>query len=314
MRRRLFGNQFVARITDISLSLASVTALIATVAFSAKASATETGKATANAPKEITIGFNPGDNSAALKEGTESFAKLLQARIGIPVHVQIAESYSSLIDAMKEKKIDFAFFSAMSFVFAEKMAGAKVLLKHVRNEPYYYSVILSKPSYPTLQSLKGRKIAFVDSKSASGYLYPSVHFKKLGLDPKAFFGEVVYSGHHDSSVKLLNEGKVDAIAVFANDKLGKTSAWTQFGGKGKVKTLWVSAPIPNDPFCVRQDFYDANPRISHDLMFAMIELLEDAKDGARFKQALGVSSMALATSQQYEPVREMVRELDLKLQ
>jgi phosphonate transport system substrate-binding protein len=65
---------------------------------------------------------------------------------------------------------------------------------------------------------------------------------------------------------------------------------------------------------VRQDFYDANPRISHDLMFAMIELLEDAKDGARFKQALGVSSMALATSQQYEPVREMVRELDLKLQ
>jgi len=76
----------------------------------------------------------------------------------------------------------------------------------------------------------------------------------------------------------------------------------------------VSEPIPNDPFVVRQDFYDSYPRISHDLMFALIEINDDPKDGARFKKLLSASSLMFATSQQYEPVREMVKELDLKLQ
>ena len=81
-----------------------------------------------------------------------------------------------------------------------------------------------------------------------------------------------------------------------------------------MKPLWVSVPIPNDPFCVRSDFYEANPKISHDLMFALIELDDDAKEGSNFKKLLGVSSLMLATSQQYEPVRDLVKELDLKLE
>jgi phosphonate transport system substrate-binding protein len=47
-------------------------------------------------------------------------------------------------------------------------------------------------------------------------------------------------------------------------------------------------------------------------MFAMIDLLDDKQDSGRFKQALGVSSLMLATSQQYEPVREMVQALGIK--
>ncbi len=272
--------------------------------------------------RPITVGFIPGENPELLQENGEAIAKMLATKIGAPVNIYVGKSYSELIDAMKNKKVDFAFLSAMSFVFAEKAAGAKVLLKKVWDSPYYYSTILSRgdEKLTKLSQLKGKRFAFVDEKSTSGYLYPQVYFRKNGIDPKSFFKEVIFTGNHTESIKLLREGKVDAVAVFSNDAKGKDTAWERFPAKDDKKKypspyrLWLSEPIANDPFCVRQDFYDANPKLSHDLMFALIELDDDAASGAKFKKLLGVTSLMLATSQQYEPVREMVKALDLKLE
>jgi phosphonate transport system substrate-binding protein len=270
-------------------------------------------------PKSITIGFIPGENPETLRENGAEIAKLLESKIGVPVKIFISNDYSGLIEAMKQKKVDFAFFTAMSFVFAEKSAGAKVLLKKVWDGPFYWSTILVRndSKIGKVPQLKGKKFAFVDKKSTSGFLYPQVMFKKQGIDTTSFFKEVVYSGNHDASIQLLAKNEVDAVAVFSNDEKAADSAWNRFApkdSKTKVKPIWISAPIPNDPFCVRTDFYDANPKISHDLMFALIELDDDAKGGSRFKKLLGVSSLMLATSQQYEPVRDLVKELDLKLE
>ena len=274
----------------------------------------------AAAPKFITIGFIPGENPQLLKENGEIIAKLLESKIGVPVKIYVSSDYSDLIDAMKNKKVDFAFYSAMTFVFAEKMAGAKVLLKKIWDGPYYYSTILARgdAKITRLSQLKGKKFAFVDQKSTSGYLYPEVYFKKNNIEPKSYFKDIVFSGNHPESVRLLRDGEVDAIAVFSNDPKNKDDAWDRFPSKDghngpKPKTIWVSAPIPNDPFYVRQDFYDANPRIATDLMFALRDLDDDANGGAKFKKLLNITGLMLATSQQYDPVRELVKELDLKL-
>lgn len=274
-------------------------------------------------PSAITIGFIPGENPETLRENGNEIAKLLESRLQTPVKIFVSKDYVGLVEAMKEKKVDFAFLSAMTFVFAEKSAGAKVLLKKVWDGPFYHSALLVRDDakISKVRQLKGKKIAFVDQKSASGFLYPRVSFKKQGIDPEKYFGEIVYSGNHQNSVKLLAEGKVDAIAVFSNDPKAKDSAWARYykgepktksGSRIGVKPIWMSEPIPNDPFCVRQDFYAQYPKISHDLMFSLIEL-DDAKDSARFKKLLNVTSLMLATSQQYDPVRELVRELDLAL-
>jgi phosphonate transport system substrate-binding protein len=274
-------------------------------------------KAASDKPSAITIGFIPGESPESLRENGAAIAKMLESKLQVPVKIFVSNDYNGLVDAMKEKKVDFAFLSAMTFVFAEKAGGAKVLLKKVWDGPYYYSTLLVRrdSKISKLSQLKGKKIALVDQKSASGYLYPKVYFKKQHIEPEKFFSEVVYSGNHEESARLLKEKKVDAIAVFSNDAKAKDTAWNRFGDPKNpkaVKPLWVSEPIPNDPFCVRRDFYDKYPKVSHDLMFALIEL-DDGKDSATFKKLLHATSLMLATSQQYDPVREMVRELDLAL-
>jgi len=269
-------------------------------------------------PKEIRLGFVPGEAPEQLSKNAHELARLLQSKIHIPVKVIIPKNYQNLIDQMKNKDVDFAFFTAMTFVLAEKEAQAKVLLKKVWKEPYYYSAILTRQSSKirSVSGLKGKTIAFVDEKSASGFLYPMVMFKKKKIDTDHFFAKKIFAGNHQAAVRAVVDGKADAAAVFSDDPKAHDSAWTQYAPtalKKKARLLWISEPIPNDPFCVRQDFYDENPKLTHDIMFALIDLAGMEGEPNYLKKLLDVKELKMATSRQYDPVREMIKELKIKL-
>lgn len=289
----------------------ALTALCLVFSISAKAETNSTEKT----PATITVGVIPGGNPEALRAQSLELAKALQAQLNIPVNFYISKNYAGLVDAMKNKKVDFAFFSSSTYVLAEQQAQAKVLLKKVWTAPYYYSVVVvpANSKIKKLEDLKGKKIAFVDEKSSSGYLYPQVALRKKGLSDKDF-KEVVFSGNHQSSIQMLESNKVDAAAVFSDDEQGLHGAWEKFGTqKRKYRTIWMSAPIPNDPFCVRQDFYDQYPKITHTVMFALIEQLEQTAGKDTYSEILGSHDLMPATSKQYDPVREMVKALNIEL-
>ncbi len=266
-------------------------------------------------PSSITIGLIPSGNPEKIREQGLVLAKELQDRLNLPVNIYISKDYVGLIEAMKTKKIDFGFFSSLTYVFAEEQAQAKVLLKVVWNEPYYYSAIVTTKGsgIKNLKDLKKRRIAFVDEKSSSGYLYPQVALRKAGLSDKDF-KQVLFSGNHQGSIQQLDLGKVDAVAVFSDDDKGQVGAWTQFGTKkNQYRVIWKSAPIPNDPFCVRQDFYDMYPKTTHTLMFSLIDIISEAKQKGTYSEFLGSRDLMPATSKQYDPVREMVKALNIEL-
>ncbi len=267
-------------------------------------------------PSHFVIGFTPGGNPAALKTQAVDLASELQKQFNIPVEVYISSDYENLIDAMKSKKVDFAFFTSLSFVTAEEVASAKVLLKKVWTAPFYFSalVVRKNSKIKNLNDLKSKKITFVDKKSTSGYLYPKVMLLKQKLQDKDF-KEILFSGNHAQSVQWLDEGKVDAIAVFSDDEKGHAGAWKKFGSKkdSDYKVLWVSEPIPTDPFAVRKDFYEKYPKLTHTLMFSLIDLFGQSKASHRFSEVLGNQDLVLATSKQYDSVREMVKTLNSEL-
>ena len=265
-------------------------------------------------PKEITIGLNPGGDPEVLKKQSVDFAQLLQKELNIPVNIYIAKNYAGLADAMKNKKVDFAFLSSMTFVVSEKAAGAKVLLKKVYLGPFYYSAIVVRKDskFKKVEDLKGYKLTFVDKNSASGYLHPEAMIRKKSMSDKNF-KEIQYSGNHSKSVAMLENKETDAIATFSDDASGSSGAWTKFAKKGSAfRVLWLSEPIPNDPFCVRQDFYNEYPKLTHTLMFGLIDMLSHYKESGRFSEVLGAQDLMPATSRQYDPVREMVNSLEVE--
>jgi phosphonate transport system substrate-binding protein len=266
----------------------------------------------------VTIGFLPGGDQETMKKGAVLIAQALQDQLNVPVTVYFSKDYGGLIEAMKNKKVDFAFFTAATYIMAEKAAGAKVLLKKVWDLPFYHSALLTlkKSHISKVKDLKGKTLAFVDKKSTSGALYPQLMFKKAKFDLNSL-KEIKYTGSHLQSVEALESGKVDAIAVFADDKKGLKNAFVKYAKienpASKIKILWVSDPIPNDPFCVRQDFYDKDPKLVHRLMFALIDVVDQLKDKKEIKEVVGASGLVPATQKQYDAVRELVQELEIKL-
>ncbi|XGC81558.1 phosphate/phosphite/phosphonate ABC transporter substrate-binding protein [Bdellovibrio bacteriovorus] len=290
------------------LILGLITLLVFSSAFAENIPAEE-------APPAITIGVIPGGNPENVREQGLTLAKELQTRLNIPVNIYISKNYSGLIEAMKNKKVDYAFFSSATYVLAEEQAKAKVLLKKSWHEPYYWSVVITPKhsGIKNLKQLKGKRMAFVDDKSSSGYLYPWAEFKKLGIGEKDF-KEMVFTGNHQASIQFLEAKKVDAAAVFSDDEKGEQGAWVKFGTdkKAKYRIIWQSPPIPNDPFAVRQDFYDLYPKTTHSLMFALIDLVQETRGKDTYTEILGSRDLMPATSKQYDPVREMVKALELK--
>ena len=266
-------------------------------------------------PVEIRIGMGPLGVLDNLRAGSKAIAQLIQNESGIPVSVYLAKSYSNLAQAVQDGKVDFVFLSALSFVRLEKKANLQILLKHVWQEPFYYSTLLALKSskIKSLQDLKGKRVAFVDKKSTSGYLYPKVMLKKNKVED-SFFSEIRFSSSHSESVNLLNQNAVDAIFVFADDPKASTSAWKQYTANAKsndISVLWVSDPIPNDPFCVRSEFYEKFPKTVHTVMYSLIDAKERLEGKKGIIDILSSRGFVPATSRQYDPIREMVKELDL---
>lgn len=262
----------------------------------------------ASSPKSITIGILPGGNPKALESESYVLAEKLQARINLPVQIYIPKDYSGLIEALKTQKVDFAILSSMTYVLAEKAVDVKVLMKKTwNNGAFYYSAIVAKSNtkMTSIKHLVNKNIAFVDEKSTSGYLYPQVYLRKNKID-NSKFKSVIYSGNHAASIKLLESGKVDAVAVFSDDEKAKTGAWSRFAEskKFKIKALWISDPIPNDPIVVRQNFYNDYTKLTHDIMYNMIEIQSET---GGLTEVLGSSDLMPATSSQYEPVREVFK-------
>jgi phosphonate transport system substrate-binding protein len=305
--RRILSWGFKLRASSAGLLIAL--SLIANSPIAAAESSSKVG-----ALPILRIGFTPGEESDGLSLRTAELGQLLEKKLEasgtrVRIQTQVGRSYEDLVEQLKNQKVDFAFLNALSFVRAEEALHLKVLLKKVWENPYYYSVLLTqkRSAFKTLQSLQKARFAFVSEGSGSGHLYPLVALKGAKLDIATLKPEQIrFTGAHDRSVELLKRGEVDVIAVFSNTKSALDSAWTQHGGRvGDVRVLWVSEPIPNDPFVVRKDYYDRHPRLVHELMLSLIELSESEAERPTLTRLLGVKSLMWATAQQYDPVRRI---------
>lgn len=259
--------------------------------------------------KTIRIGFQPNESAKDLGPLEQD----LERRLGRNLDFVKTTSYDELVGLFKQGKVDFAFFSPLTFIQAEREADAKALLKKVygSNEFYFSAIIVRNDNkIKKWVDLKGKRIGFVDPKSTSGFLYPRMMLLQEGFDsgPGANSGEILaheFFGTHDKALEALQAEKVDAVGVWAEEPSTQKGAWTdgKFSGGASIpfKVLQYSEPIPNDAFAVRSGFYEKNPNLVFQVMEAFISASEDPRK--ILKKSLDVDRMATATSRHYDSVR-----------
>ena len=263
-----------------------VGALVALVAASVAAGPTSAPAQT----QTFVMAFVPSGQSDAILASGKQIADLLATATGYKFQSFVATSYAGVIEAMGAGRADLAWLSTFAYVIAHQKYGVEVRLVTVRfGSPFYRAEIIagSSSGINGLPDLRGKRFAFVDPASTSGYLFPVAGLKKAGFDPQSFFGQTVFAGSHPNVVVAVYQGRADAGAVYED---ARSDMQKQFPDvMQKLKVVWKSDPIPNDTVSFRKALpQDVKDRIT----LALLRFSQTSAGADALKSAYQIETLS----------------------
>jgi len=202
-------------------------------------------------PQELKFGFTPVLSEPEMRAEFEPLMTYLSGAIGQKVTLYIAKDYGDLRTQMENGAVDIGSFSPFAYVDAARGGKIRIIAQSIiEGSSTYRGIIVARrdSGLKSIADLKGKRFAFVDPKSASGYVYPRAMLIEKGIDPESFFKETIFAGSHDKVIAAVLEGRVDAGAIYD----GALGVAKRSGVSiENLSTLASSDPIPHDAIAVR---------------------------------------------------------------
>ncbi len=259
-------------------------------------------------PGVLTVGFIPAEDSRAMVRQSQAILDIVAKHTGMKIDTFVGSDYNATIEALRAGHVDVALLGPFSYVLATTVSQVEAFAVTVTArsmQPSYQSIIIAgkDSNINTLADLKGRTFAFVDPGSTSGFMVPSAALIKLGITPEKDFKQVMYSGGHDATIVAVGSGKVDAGAVA--DRIYERGCAKGLADCNKLKVVWTSPPIPNDPLLYRKALSEDMKKKIRDAFFSVKNLA--------FGEMGTVARFDPASDKDYDPLREIASALKLDL-
>jgi phosphonate transport system substrate-binding protein len=247
--------------------------------------------APAPAAAALVLSTMPFDNSSDQSAIFSVLREQLEKKLGQPVRFEAGTSYHGVIDGIQRGTIDVALVGALSYVQARMTVPVRVLLRTVRRGTKSYRGVVVVPKESPAQGLgdlRGKRFAFVDKTSTSGYLYPRMLLKEAGLDAEADITPL-FAGSHREVVEWVAGGKADAGACFqgAPEMLERPEA---------LRVVARTGDIVGDPVVVKPGLA---PELAKRLRSALIDLASTPA-AAPFFSAAEIDTFVPATDHDYD--------------
>jgi phosphonate transport system substrate-binding protein len=197
-------------------------------------------------PPTLIFSYTPVEDPAVYQKVWEGFLKNLAAVTGKKILFFPVQSNAAQYEAMRSGRLHVAGVNAGGNALAVNCAGFVpfAMMAAADNSFGYEMEIIVHADSPikTPADLKGRKIAFTDPTSNSGYKAPSAILKAdFNLVAKRDF-EPVFSGKHDNSILGVVNKDYEAAAV-ANSVLSRMIERKVFE-PAKIRSIYKSQTFP----------------------------------------------------------------------
>jgi phosphonate transport system substrate-binding protein len=191
------------------------------------------------APKpRLVVAIQPTFAATEMLEKAKPLEQFLERRLGnrVDVEIYVPISQAGVIEALRFGQAHVAFMGAWAALLAVERAGAELALAEVREvvidgqkaqatSYYSYWVVPKDSPYRSLEELRGKRACFPSPVSTSGFVAPMARLVELKLlakpekeevDPRRFFGDVLFAGGYGQCWQALRAGQVD-VTVIAGD-------------------------------------------------------------------------------------------------
>jgi len=203
------------------------------------------------AARDLKFGFTPVLGQTDERTEFEPLTAYLSDVIGQKVVLYVAKNYGDLRTQMEAGEVDIGSFSPFAYVDAVRGGKIRIIAQSVIDgSATYRGIIVARKDggLKSLADLRGKRFAFVDPKSASGYVYPRAMLVEKGINPDSFFQETIFAGDHMKVIAAVLGGRVDAGATYDN-ALGIAKARGM--PSDNLVVIASTDPIPHDAIAVR---------------------------------------------------------------
>lgn len=217
------------------------------------------GAIAAKAADTVNFGIISTESTNNLKTTWKPFLNAMRKQTGLKIKAFFAPDYAGVIEAMRFKKVQVAWFGNKSAMEAVDRAGGEIFTQTVDAEgnPGYWSLLLvhKDSKINTLADVIkcGRTLNFGigDPNSTSGFLVPTTYiFAKNKIDPKTCFKTVRNANHQTNALAVANK-QVD-VATNNTENMRRLQK-TNPKAFRNIKIIWKSPLIPSDPLVWHKD-------------------------------------------------------------
>lgn len=262
----------------------------------------------------VKIFFTPSVDQNTIATNSVNFLKFMEKETGYYFKSGIPSNYVAVVEAFGSNRADVAVMNSFGYLLANTKFGAEAKLKALRHGKDYYAgaiYVSEKSGIKTLKDLNGKKFAFTDASSTSGYLYPL----KIFNDEKIKLANTMFAIKHDNVITMIYQGQVDAGAAFYSEgfdgkiKDARERVLTQFPDvEKKVKVLKITDKIPNDPFVFRKGL---EPAMTNKIVAALMKYIGTPEGKKVFTDIYAIDGIVPATNKDYDSLRAVIKEANV---
>ncbi len=247
---------------------------------------------------------------------------------------QLPTSYIAVIEAFGTGRADLAALNTFSYILAKDVkkydVEAVLLVLREGGERSYKGQIIAHADsgIKSLADLRGKRFAFTDPASTSGYILPQQLFREKGVE----LGETVFAQRHDNVVTMVYQRQVDAGATYYNSPVteqnngksvlrhrdARVRVATQYPDVfEKVLIIGHSAEIPNEPWVMRSRIFE-DAKKNQEVKEAVLAAIRAFADTSAGKELLwkmyNIVGFDRTTDDDFGGIRQLVlrQNLDLK--
>lgn len=255
-------------------------------------------------PDVIRVGVTPTSGSRTAKF-FDPIVEHMERAHQLRAVVVSATSYDNLAELVHRGEIDAGFFSPLAYVRARQTLPAAPVATAARaGSPTYvgYLVTRGDDAAERLDDLRGKRIAYVDRGSTSGYLYPRALVRSRGHDPDRFFGPATFAGDHAAVIAAVVRGDVDVGATaspFVDPERFDRSA-----DADRVKVVAKTSRIPLDCAVVHKSLSRELGRRWRD---GLLDLARSPQAVEALSRSWGVSGFVPSDEHRYDEIATLLQ-------
>jgi phosphonate transport system substrate-binding protein len=150
-----------------------------------------------------------------------SYSRLFERlgqRLGMEVELVQRRTYAEVNELLLAGRLDAALLCTGGYLELRERAPSQIEVAAVplRDGKATYESLIIVPASSgakALRDLAGRKFAFTDELSFSGYSYAAKLLRDMGEEPRHFFASITFTRSHDRSVNAVAQRLMDGAAV-----------------------------------------------------------------------------------------------------